>query len=88
MISEHPYTLAGELAKLLEKDRIATGQIKEFIPPARLREILDIDESEPRMTETIQEALLACNASSDELLEYVAKNFTLTEILRAKGEAA
>lgn len=80
MSADHPYTLSQQIAALLEKDLVATGLVKEHITEDRLREILGINTPEPRMTDTVEEALLACNAPTDEVLEYVAGKFEAEEL--------
>jgi hypothetical protein len=76
-MTDHPYTLSQQIAALLEKDTVAAGLVKEHISPERLRELLGI---ESQMTDTIEEALLACNADTSELLEYVGKTFEDEEL--------
>jgi hypothetical protein len=36
---------AGEIARALEQDPIAAAQVKEYLTPARLCELLDLDMS-------------------------------------------
>jgi hypothetical protein len=36
---------AGEIARALESDPVAAAQVKEYIPPARLSELLGLDLS-------------------------------------------
>lgn len=78
MTTDHPYSLSQQIAALLEKDLVATSLVKEHIKEDRLREILDLKST--GMTDTVEEALLACNASTDELLEYVADKFQPEEL--------
>ena len=37
---------AGEIARALELDPVAAAQVKEYIPPARLCELLDLNMSQ------------------------------------------
>jgi hypothetical protein len=37
---------AGEIARALEQDPIAAAQVKEYLTPARLCELLDLDMSQ------------------------------------------
>jgi len=37
---------AGEIARALEQDPVAAAQVKEYLTPARLCELLDLDMSQ------------------------------------------
>jgi hypothetical protein len=37
---------AGEIARALESDPVAAAQVKEYLTPARLCELLDLDMSQ------------------------------------------
>ena len=70
---DHPAILAKELAALLEKDLVATAQIKEHLPPDRLYELLQLD---------------APLGDEDDLatLKRVIENFSDAEVLKALNE--
>jgi hypothetical protein len=82
--TDYPPTLAKSIAKLLEADPIASGQVKEHISRERLLELLGIEpeivtETEYAKHETVSEALE--DFSSDEVLRYVKRNFSKSELL-------
>jgi hypothetical protein len=86
MLNEHPMCLARSIAKLLEADLIATGQVKEHVSQDRLIEILGI-ELEPEVIiepeyikhDDIGEAV--AHFDDDELLAFFKKRFKRSEIL-------
>ena len=45
---------ASILANMLESDRVATSQVREYISPARLREMLDIGIGDMSATEVVE----------------------------------
>jgi hypothetical protein len=42
----HPGIHAGEIARALESDPVAAAQVKEYLTPARLCELLDLNMSQ------------------------------------------
>jgi hypothetical protein len=81
---DHPLHLARSIAKLLEADLIASGQVKEHISRERLIELLGIEpevvvETEYIKHDRIEDALR--DFGDDELLRYVKQRFTRSEIL-------
>jgi hypothetical protein len=77
--------LAQELARLLERDPIATGQIKEHLAAERLFELLGVEQEIRNIVEDEREL---SDFDKDEILEYVVNKFTKAEILAAISDAA
>lgn len=70
---DHPIEMARQLGQLLEKDPIATAQIKETIKPERLYELLQLE---------------APLGDEDDLatLKRVIENFSDAEVLKVLNE--
>jgi hypothetical protein len=86
MLYDHPMIFAQGLAKMLRADRIATAQIKEHISQEELIEILGIEpevitetEIEYHKHDNVADAV--DSFSDDEVLRFIKKRFTRSEIL-------
>jgi hypothetical protein len=76
--------LAPELAKLLEADPVATGQVKEHIKAERLMELLNLTHADlPERGRTLAEIVADEGIDPDDVLDYVVNKFHLAEILAA-----
>lgn len=82
--NEHPMALACQIARLLESDPISARQVREYISPERLAQLLEI---ELFRTETLEEAFDNCDVDRTDIddwaLEHVVKTFSKADVLEA-----
>lgn len=82
---DSPVLLAPELAKLLEADPIATGQVKEHLSAERLMELLNLTAGD--LPENDYEDLTHLMAHfgflKEDALGFVVSQFSRAEILAA-----
>lgn len=81
MTLEHPAILAKEIARLLESDRIASSQVQDWIEPAHLYEILELEAPVEPLEQDFTEILAGVPKS--EILAYAIARHTKSEILAA-----
>jgi hypothetical protein len=82
--TQHPLNYALLVAKLLESDVIAAGQVKEHISRERLLELLDIEPEIKIETEYVEHETVGAaisKFSDDEILQYMKRQFSKSEIL-------